>query len=180
MGGKWVELLKTIAPGTTRADLLFNPATAPPLQFYLPSIEAGASAFGIRTSLAPVRRNDEIEGVIARMAHDPGSSLIVMPDAFNAANRNLIITLAARYRVPAMYGNNFADAGGLIFYGTDFAETFRLAAGYVDRILKGQKPGELPIQLPSKFTLSINLMTAKALGLTVPQSLLARADEVIE
>jgi putative ABC transport system substrate-binding protein len=180
MGGKWVELLKEIAPRTARIALLFNPATAPPLQFYVPSIEAAASSFAVKVSTAPVHNKEEIEPVIAGQASSPGGSLIVMPDAFNAANRELIITLAARYGVPAMYGNNFAELGGLIFYGADFAESFRLGAGYIDRILRGAKPGELPIQLPSKFDLAINLKTAKALSLTVPPSLLATADEVIE
>jgi ABC-type uncharacterized transport system substrate-binding protein len=103
-----------------------------------------------------------------------------MPDAFNATNRKLIIALAARYRVPAIYGNDFAESAGLIFYGADFADSFRLGAGYIDRILKGTNAGELPIQLPSKFELAINLKTAKALGLTIPPSLLQRADQVIE
>jgi putative tryptophan/tyrosine transport system substrate-binding protein len=180
MGGKWVELLKEIAPRTMRMALLFNPATAPPLQFYVPSIQAAASSFAVEVSTAPVHNKEEIEPVFAGQASSPGGSLIVMPDAFNAANRELIITLAARYGVPAMYGNNFAELGGLIFYGADFAESFRLAAGYIDRILRGVKPGELPIQLPSKFNLAINLKTAKALSLAVPPSLLATADEVIE
>jgi putative ABC transport system substrate-binding protein len=180
MGGKWVELLKEIAPRTARIALLFNPATAPPLQFYVPSIQAAASSFAVEVSTAPVGNKEEIEPVIAGQAHSPGGSLIVMPDAFNAANRELIITFAARYGVPAIYGNNFAESGGLIFYGADFDESFRLGAGYIDRILRGAKPGELPIQLPSKFKLAINLKTAKALNLTVPSSLLATADEVIE
>jgi putative tryptophan/tyrosine transport system substrate-binding protein len=179
-GGKWVELLKEIAPQTTRAALLFNPTTAPPLEFYLPSIKSAAPSFGIETFVAPVTDKDEIEGVISAQARDPGGSIIVMPDAFNTTNQHLIVALAARYRVPAIYGNNFADAGGLIYYGANFLESFRLAAGYVDRVLKGTKPEELPIQLPAKFELVINLNTAKALGLTVPQSLIVAADEVIE
>lgn len=180
MGGKWVELLKEIAPHTVRVSLLFNPSTAPPLTFYMPSIQTAASTFSVQASAAPVDAKDEIEHVIAAQAGNPGSSLIVMPDAFNAANRELIIALTAHYGVPAIYGNNFAEAGGLIYYGPDFAESFRLAAGYISRILKGAKPGELPIQLPTKFELTINLKTAKALGLDVPLSLLQRADEVIE
>ena len=180
MGGKWVELLKEIAPRTQRVALLFNPATAPPLEFYMPSIQAAASSSAIQTSTAAVHAKDEIEGVIAAQTGNPAGSLIVMPDAFNAANRELIIALAARYGVPAIYGNNFTESGGLAFYGADFAETFRLGAGYIDRILKGTKPADLPIQLPTKFELAINLKTAKALGLTVPAHLLAIADEVIE
>jgi len=180
MGGKWVELLKEIAPRTVRVALLFNPATAPPLEFYMSSIQVAASSFGIQTSVAPVHARDEIEGVIAVQAGSPAGSLIVMPDAFNSTNRDLIVALTARYGVPAIYGNNFVQSGGLIFYGTDFADTIPLAAGYIDRILKGQKPGQLPIQLPTKFELAVNLKTAKALGLTVPPALLATADEVIE
>ena len=180
MGGKWVELLKEIAPRTVRAALLFNPATAPPIELFMPSVQAAASSFAIQVSAAPVHAKDEIEGVIAAQARNPGGGLIAMPDAFNDVNRELIIALAARYSVPAIYGNNVAKLGGLIFYGVDFAEQFRLAADYVDRLLKGAKPAELPIQLPTKFDLVINLKTAKALGLTVPQSLVATADEVIE
>jgi len=180
MGSKWVELLKEIAPRTDRLVLLFNPDTAPPLKFYLPSIEAAALSFSIKTSTAPVHAGDEIEGAIAALARSPGGGLIVMPDAFTAANRELIIALAARYGVPSLYGNNFAKSGGLIAYGPDFAETFRQGAGYVDRILKGANPGELPIQLPTKFELAINLKTAAALGLTIPPNVLALADEVIE
>jgi putative ABC transport system substrate-binding protein len=180
MGGKWVELLKEIAPSTKHVALLFNPATAPPLRFYMPSIEAAASSFGIKPTAAPVSKADEIEAVISAQGRDIGGSLIVMPDAFNATNRELIVALAARYRVPALYGNNFTDSGGLIFYGADFGESFRLGAGYIDRILKGAEPGELPIQLPTKFDLAINLKTAKTLGLIVPQSLIVRADEILE
>ena len=180
MGSKWVELLKEIAPRIERLVLLFNPATAPPLKFYLPSIEAAASSFSIKTSTAPVHASGEIEGAIAALARTPGGGLIVMPDAFTAANRDMIIALAARYSMPALYGNNFAKSGGLIAYGPDFAETFRQGAGYVDRILKGANPAESPIQLPTKFELAINLKTAAALGLTIPPNVLALADEVIE
>ncbi len=180
MGGKWVQLLKEIAPRTTHSALLFNPATSPPLKFYLPSIESAASSLGFQVNVAPVHAKDEIEGIIAAQAGDSGGSIIVMPDAFNATNRNAIIASASRYAVPAIYGNNFTNSGGLIFYGADFAETFRLGAGYINRILQGTKPAELPIQLPTKFELAINTKTAKTLGLTVPESLLRAADEVIE
>jgi putative tryptophan/tyrosine transport system substrate-binding protein len=180
MGGKWIEILREIAPRTKRVALLFNPLTAPPLQFYMPSIQAAASSFSIQVSPAPVHAKDEIERVVAAQAREPGGSLIVMPDAFNAANHELIIALAARYGVTAIYGNDFAKSGGLIFYGSDFAETFRSAAGYADQILRGARAGELPIQLPTKFDLTINLKTAEALGLTIPPTLLATADEVIE
>ncbi len=180
MGGKWVGLLREIAPNTEHVALLFNPATAPPLKFYMPSIRAAASSFGIQALVTPVYAKEEIESVIAAQARDAGGSLIVMPDAFNAANHELIISLAARYGVPALYANDFASSGGLISYGSDFSETFHLAAGYIDHILKGAKAGELPIQLPTKFILTLNLRTAKALGLTIPQTLLATADEVVE
>jgi putative tryptophan/tyrosine transport system substrate-binding protein len=180
-GGKWVELLKEIVPHTERVALLFNPATGPPLQFFMPSIQAAASSFAVQVSTATVHAKDEIEGVIAAQARDPGGGLIVMPDAFTGANRDLIIALAARYSVPAIYYNRFfSESGGLIAYGGDFAAQFPQAAGYIDRILKGAKPADLPIQTPSKFELIINLKTAKALGLTVPPLMLGRADDVIE
>ena len=181
LGGKWVGLLKEIAPHTVRAALLFNPTTASPLQIYMPSIQAAATSFAVEVSAAPVHAKDEIEGVIAAQARNPGGSLIVMPDIFNRQNRDLIIALAARYGVPAIYySRSLVESGGLIAYSDDFAEEFRQAAGYVDRILKGEKPADLPIQQPTKFELVINLKTAKALGLTMPSSLLATADEVIE
>jgi putative tryptophan/tyrosine transport system substrate-binding protein len=180
-GGKWVELLKEIAPRTVRMALLFNPATAVPLQFFMPSIQAAASSLAIQISNAPVHAKDEIEGVIAAQARNPGGGLIVMPDSFNVANREPIIALAARYGVPAIYYNSvFREAGGLITYGADYAEPFRQAPEYIDRILKGAKPANLPIQAPTKFGLVINLKATKALDLEVPPLLLGRADEVIE
>jgi putative ABC transport system substrate-binding protein len=181
MGGKWVELLKEIAPRTVHVLLLFNPQTAVPLKVYMPSIEAAASSLAIEVSAAPVHAVEEIEGVIAAEASNPGGALIVMPDAFTAVNRGLIISLAAHYGVPAIYYYLFfAEAGGLIAYGTVSAEQFRQAAGYIDRILKGEKPTNLPVQAPTRFELAINLKTAKALGLAVPSSLLVAANEVIE
>ena len=182
LGGKWVELLKEIAPRTVRVALLFNPATAVPLKIYMPSIQAAASSSAVEINAAPVNTKDEIEGVIAAQARDPGGSVIVMPDAFNRTNREQIILLAARYGIPAMYytPTGYMESGGLVAYGNDFAEQFPQAAAYVDRILRGAKPADLPVQAPTKFDLVINLKTAKALGLTVPPSLLARADEVIE
>jgi putative ABC transport system substrate-binding protein len=128
---------------------------------------------------APVHAKDEIEGVIAAQTRDPGGGLIVMPDVFNDVNRELIIAQAARYSVPAIYFNRFFS-GGLISYGDVRSEQFRLAAGYIDRVLKGEKPADLPVQVPTRFELIINLKTAKALGLTIPDKLLATADEVIE
>jgi len=181
LGGKWVQLLKEIAPRTVRVALLFNPATAVPLKFYMPSVQAAASTSGIEVNATPVHAKDEIEGVIAAQARDQGGGLILMPDPFNAANHEQITLLAARYRVPAMYyRREFADAGGLIAYASDFAEQFPQAAAYVDRILKGAKPADLPVQAPTKFDLVINLKTAKALGLDVALGMQQRADELIE
>jgi len=181
LGGKWVEQLKEIAPRTVRVALLFNPATTVPIQYFMPSIQTAASSFAVQVSVAPVHATDEIEGVIAAQGRDPEGGLIVMPDVSNDVNRELIIALAARYRVPAIYFNRFfSELGGLISYGDVRSEQFRLAAGYIDRILKGEKPADLPVQVPTKFELVINLKTAKALGLTIPPSVLARADEAIE
>ncbi len=181
LGGKWVGLLKEIAPHIVRVALLFNPTTASPLKIYMPSIHAAATSFAIEVSATPVHTKDEIEDVIAAQARSPGGSLIVMPDIFNRRNRDLIIPLAARYGVPAIYYSRaLAESGGLISYSDDFAEEFRQAAGYIDRILKGSKMNELPIQQPTKFELLINMKTAKALGLTLSSGLLSIADEVIE
>jgi len=178
-GGKWVELLKEIAPRTAHVALLFNPETAP--KFYMPSIQAAASSFAVEASMAPVHARDEIAGVIAAQARSPGGGLIVMPDVFNDANGELIIALATSSGVPAIYPRPvFAETGGLIAYGADLAEQFRQAAGYIDRILKGANPGDLPVQQPTKFELVINLKTAKPLGLEISPTLSARADEVIE
>jgi len=181
IGGKWMELLKEIAPRTARVALLFNPATAPQIRFYMPSIKATASSVAVEVSDAPVHAKEEIEGAMAAQARTPGSGLIVMPDPFNNSNTNLIIALAARYGIPTIFNDPLhAELGGLIAYGTDFAELFRQAAEYIDRVLKGAKPGQLPIQQPTKYELSINLKTAKALGLTIPESVLSLADKVIE
>jgi putative ABC transport system substrate-binding protein len=182
LGGKWVQLLKEIAPRTVRAALLFNPATAVPLKIYMPSIQAAASSLAVQVNETPVHSKDEIEGVIAAQAREPGGSLIVMPDPFNGTNQHQIVLLAARYGVPAIYftPTKYPELGGLIAYGSDFAEQFRQAAGYVDRILKGAKPADLPVQAPTKFDLVINLKTAKALGLVVSPTLLAGAATVIE
>jgi len=181
MGGKWLELLRRIAPGVARVALLFNPTTSVPIKFYMASIQAAASSFTVQASTAPVHAQDEIEGVIAALAGNPGAGLIVMPDLFNTINRDLIIAVAARFRVPAIYFfRSFADSGGLISYGPDFAEQYPRAADYIDRILKGEKPGDLPIQMPVKVPLIINLRTANALGLDVPLGLLNAADEIIE
>ena len=180
LGSKWIELLKEIAPRTERVAILFNPV-GPPLQSAMPSIQAAASSLHVQESTATVYSKDEIENVVAARAGDPAGGLIVMPSTFNTTNRELIIAMAARYRVPAIYFSGyFAQSGGLISYGPDYPAQARQAAGYVDLILKGTKPADLPVQAPIKFELVINLKTAKALGLQVPDKLLALADEVIE
>ena len=176
-----MELLKEIAPSTERVALLFNPATTVPIQFFITSIQAAASSAAIKASVAPVHGKDEIEGVIAAQARRPGGGLLAIPDAFNAVNRDLIIALAARYGVPAIYfDRRFAESGGLISYGSDFAAELGQAALYIDRILKGAKPADLPIQTPTKYEMIINLKTVQALGITVPPMMLGRADDVIE
>jgi putative ABC transport system substrate-binding protein len=181
MGGKWVELLREIAPRTAHVTFMFNPATALPIQSYLPSVQAAARSFAVQASTTPIHTKNEIEGVIAGQARNPGGGLIVPPDVSNVVNRDLIVALAARYNVPTIYGDRlFAESGGLIAYGDDRAEEFRHAAGYIDRILRGAKPADLPIQQPTKFELVINLKTAKALGLHVPLHLEQLANEVIE
>ena len=181
LGGKWVELLKEIAPHTVRVSLLFNPKTVAPLQFYLPSIQTAAKSLAVQVSTAPVHAKEEIEGVMAALARDPGGGRIAMPDTFTGANLGLIIALAARYRVPAIsYAPLYAESDGLIAYGVNFVGLFRQAAGYIDRILKGAKPADLPVQLPAKLEMVINLKTAKALGLNIQDSFLLRADKVIE
>jgi putative tryptophan/tyrosine transport system substrate-binding protein len=181
IGGKWLELLKQIAPSVTRVALLFNPATTVPVKFYMSSIEAAASSFAIQATTAPVHAEDEFEGVIAALAVNPGAGLIVMPDLFNTINRDLIVAPAAHYRVPAIYySRSLAESGGLISYGPDLGEQYPQAAGYIDRILKGEKPADLPIQMPIKVPLVINLKTANTLGLDVPLHLQQLADEVIE
>ncbi len=183
VGGKWMGLLKEIAPRTVRVALLFNPATAVAPQFFSSSIQDSASSLAVQASAAPVHAKDEIEGVIAAQARNSGGGLIVLPDAFffDVPNRDQIIALAARYRVPTIYFQRiFVEEGGLISYGADFAEEVRQAAGYIDRILKGAKPVDLPIQEPINYDMAINLKTATSLGLDIAPTLLARADEVIE
>jgi ABC-type uncharacterized transport system substrate-binding protein len=181
LGGKWVELLREIAPRTVRVALLSNQATGGPLQFFMPSIQAAASSLAIQVSIAPVNAKGEIESVIATQARNPGSGLIVMPSSFNVINRDLIVALAARYGMPAIYFNRlFAESGGLINYSPDYAEQFRQAPEYIDRIFKGAKPADLPVQQPTKYELIVNLKTAKTMGLDVPLHLQQIADEVIE
>jgi putative ABC transport system substrate-binding protein len=181
MAGKWLELLKEIAPRVARSSLLFNPATAPYAEYFLNPFKAAAASFGVEAIAAPVRDTSELASVIAAQAREPNGGLVVMPDTFTTVHRAEITSLAARYRLPAVYPYRFfADVGGLLSYGNDRLDPFRRVASYADRILKGAKPGELPVQAPVKFELVINLKTAKALGLDVPLQLQQRADEVIE
>ena len=182
MGGKWLELLTEIAPGIKRVAMIFNPDTAPYVKsYYLPSFEAAARALKVEPIVAPVHSDDEIETTIASLGHDPGGGLIAVPDTFVTNHRAQIILQAARNNVPAVYQIFlWVREGGLLCYGADFGDIFRRAASYVDRILRGEKPADLPVQLPAKFEMALNAKTAKALGLTVPQSILLRADEVIE
>jgi putative tryptophan/tyrosine transport system substrate-binding protein len=181
MCGKWVELLKEAAPNVTSAAVVFNPRTAPYTALYLRAIEAVATSATVEVIAAPIHDDAEIETVFTAQALKRGGGLIVMTDVFTSVHRKQIIKLAARHGLPAMYPYAYYVAdGGLMSYGIDQVEQTRGAAAYIDRILKGQKPGDLPVQGPTKFALAINLKTAKALGLEVPASLLARADEVIE
>jgi putative ABC transport system substrate-binding protein len=180
LGGKWLELLAEIAHGLKRASIMFNPEL-PPASAYSPSLETAARSLKVELVTAPVHSDVEIDAAIVALGREPGGGLVVMPDAFTLARRAPIILAAARNNVPAIYaGSEFARDGGLLSYGNDLADIYRRAASYVDRILRGAKPAELPVQLPTKFEMVVNLKTAKALGLTVPQSILLRADEVIE
>ena len=181
MVGKWLEMLKEAAPGVARAALMFNPDTAPHYYVYLRSFEAVPRSIAVEVTAAPVRNTAEIEEAIARLGREPGGGLIVAPDAFTLAHYPLLIRLAQQHRVPAVYAYRaYIAEGALISYGPDPYDLFRRSASYVDRILKGAKPADLPIQRPTKFELAINLKTAKALGLQIPDKLLALADEVIE
>jgi ABC-type uncharacterized transport system substrate-binding protein len=181
LGGKWVEMLKEIAPHVVRAVALFNPTMAPYAEYYLNPFKTAAASSAVEAIVAPVNNMSEFESVVAAQAREPNGGLIVMPDTFTIGHRADITKLATRYRVPAIYwSRDFAELGGLISYGPDVADEFRRAASYADRILKGERPSELPVQAPIKFKLVINLKTAKTLGIDVPPTLLARADEVIE
>jgi putative ABC transport system substrate-binding protein len=181
MAGKWLELLKEIAPRVARVAMLFNPATAPYAEYWLNPFKAAAASFAVQAIVAPVHDKSELESVVVAQAREPNGGLIVMPDTFTTGHRSEITSLAARYRLPAVYPYRvFAEFGGLLSYGDDLTDNFRRAASYADRILKGAKPSELPVQAPVKFELVINLKTAKALGLDVPAQLQQRADEVIE
>jgi putative ABC transport system substrate-binding protein len=182
MGGKWLQLLTEIAPGVNRVAAMFNPDTAPYVaSYYLPSFEAAARSLKVEPITAPVSSDAEIETVITSLGREPRGGLVVMPDVFMQVHRASIILLAVRNNVPAVSSEVIpAKDGGLISYGAEFRDIFSRAASYVDRILRGAMPAELPVQLPTKFKMAINLKTAKALGLSVPESILLSADEVIE
>jgi putative tryptophan/tyrosine transport system substrate-binding protein len=181
IGGKWLQLLKEVDPRISRIGMIYNPQTAPFAGLFLRSVQSAApvlslEAFGLRVETA-----SDIEMALASLARDKGGSLISIPDSFTIEHRHLVIALAARYRLPAVYSYLSATrSGGLMSYAVDTRDAMRRAAGYIDRILKGAKPAELPVQQPAQFTLSVNLKTAKALGLEFPASLVATADEVIE
>src|SRR5262245_54372574 len=180
LGGKWPELLSEIAPGLKRVAMMFNPDTAP-VSLYIPSLETAARSLKVETIIAPVHGSTEIEAAIVALGREPGGGLVVMPDIFTDVHRATIILAAARNNVPAVYSHSvFVKDGGLLSYGVDLVDNWRRAATYVDRILRGAKPADLPVQLPTKFEMVVNLKTAKALGLAVPQSILLRADEVTE
>jgi putative tryptophan/tyrosine transport system substrate-binding protein len=182
LGAKWIEILKEISPRIRRVALLFNPETAPGRgAIYLQPVQAAASSSAVEPIIAAVRSVAEVEDALAQVARNADSGLIVMPDVFTSVYRELIVAAAARHRLSAVYPYRyFAAAGGLISYGIDSSDVFRRAAIYVDKILRGATPGDLPVQHPAKFEFVINLKTAKTLGLTVPPVLLMRADEVIE
>jgi putative ABC transport system substrate-binding protein len=179
LGGKWLELLSEIAPGLKRAAMMF--IDTPNASVYLPSLEAAARARKVVPIVAPVHGDVEIETAINDLGREPGGGLVIIPDGFMGLHRAPIISAAARNNVPAVYAQSFfARDGGLLSYGIDQVDIWRRAAIYVDRILRGAKPAELSVQLPTKFELIINLKTAKALGITIPETLLATADEVIQ
>jgi len=183
IGGKWLDLLKRTAPRLARVAVLFNPDTSPQSKFFMRSIEDGAKSLGIELVALPVRTTGEIEPAMENFARQPNGGLVLPTDTFTVLRFQLIADTAIRLQLPTIDGNraDTAKQGGLIFYGisTDYPNVFRQAARYVDRILKGEKPAHLPVQNPSKYALVINLKTAKALGLTIPETLLATADEVI-
>jgi putative ABC transport system substrate-binding protein len=180
LGGKSLELLSEIAPGLKRAAIMFNPDTAP-VSAFMPSLEAAARSLKVVPITAPVHDDGEIETAIRALGREPGGGLVVLPDVFMNVHRAAIILAAARINVPAVYDvSAFARDGGLLSYGPDQVDNFRRAATYIDRILRGAKPGDLPVQFPTKFEMVVNLKTAEALGLVVPPSIRLRADEVIE
>jgi ABC-type uncharacterized transport system substrate-binding protein len=181
IGGKWLQLLKEVDPRIARVAVIYNPQTAPFAGLFLRSVESAAPTFAVEAVAMPIQSDADIETALSMFATQPSSGLIAIPDSFTGQHRDRIIALAARYRLPALYAIPSATpSGGLMAYAVDTRDTMQRAAGYVDRILKGAKPGDLPVQQAARFQLSINLKTAKAIGLDVAPNLAARADEVIE
>ena len=182
MGAKWLDLLKQMAPSLTRIGVMFNPDTSPQSQLFLRSIEAAAPGFGVQAIAAPIHDSTEIARAIGDIGREPNGGLLFPTDNFTGVHNDEIVELAARYRLPAIYSNSEVAArkGGLMYYGIDYVPQFRQAAVYVDRILKGARPGDLPVQMATDFKLIINLKTAHALGLEIPMGLMMRANEIIE
>jgi putative tryptophan/tyrosine transport system substrate-binding protein len=185
IGGKWLDLLKQVAPDLARVAVMYNPETSPQSKFFMPAITTAARSLGVEATAAEVQKTGDIEPAIASLARQPNGGLILPTDTFTDLRNPLIVELALRHHLPTIRGQSgdFVRGGGLMYYGVTTATTaeqMRQAGGYVDRILRGTKPGDLPIQRATKFDLFINLKTAKALGLTVPETLLATADEVIQ
>jgi putative ABC transport system substrate-binding protein len=181
MGGKWLELLKEIVPNLRRVAVIFNPDTGPLAPLYLHSVETAATLFSVEVTGISVHETSDVEPAISPVAQERGSGLIVLTDVFTISHRKQIIALAAQHRLPTIYAiRYFAADGGLLSYGPSILGMIRQVASYVDRILKGEKPADLPVQGPTKFELVLNLKTAKALGLSVPDKLFSTADEVIE
>jgi putative ABC transport system substrate-binding protein len=181
IGGKWLQLLKEVDPRISRVAMIYNPQTAPFSRLFLRSVQSAAPVLSLQAVDLPVETTSNIETALAAFAREKGGGLVAIPDSFTGEHRDLIIALAARHRLPAVYSYLSATrSGGLMAYAVDTRDTMRRAAGYIDRILKGARPAELPIQQPAQLALSVNLQTAKALGLEFPPSLVATADEVIE
>ena len=181
VGSKWLELLKEAAPSVSHITLFFNPQTAPYAENYLHAAQTAAQTFGTTVTPAPCTSTAELETAVAAAAATLGGGVIAMFDTFLVEHRDFLIALVARYQLPTIYGSQvFAQSGGLMSYASDYPDIYRRAADYIDRILRGAHPGDLPVQEPAKFLLSVNLKAAGAIGLTLPQSLITRADEVIE
>jgi putative tryptophan/tyrosine transport system substrate-binding protein len=181
MAGKWLQILMEMAPDIKRTAIIFDPELAPFSDGYIRSFRAGADSLGVDAILAPIHNVDDLERLLIAQTREPGGSIITMPDSFTVPNRSLIIDFAVRHRLPSIYPYRiFAFDGGLISFGPDIDDLYRRAAAYADRILKGANPADLPVQQPNRFELVVNSKTAKAIGLTIPDSLLVRADEVIE
>jgi putative tryptophan/tyrosine transport system substrate-binding protein len=182
IGGKWLDLLKEVAPGLARVAVMFDPDASPQSKFFMQVIEATASSHGVQATAVPVRTTGDIEPALESFARQPNGGLMLTTNAFTLSRNMLIADLAARYRLPSIGDDDFVREGGLMAYGVriDLAAQYRQAASYVDRIFKGERPADLPVQGPTNYRLFINMKTAKALGLTVPETLLATADEVIQ